>query len=654
MKKRYPFFFKNWLRCGLLTAFVCSLALSLQAQNGPAVQWDKTIGGSIRDELYSMQQTSDGGYILGGTSSSGISGDKSQACQGFSDYWVVKLDANGFKMWDKTFGGDTTDMFVSLQQTADGGYILGGYSLSGISGDKSQASRGDRDYWVVKLDASGNKMWDKTLGGSQWDEFYSLQQTSDGGYILGGGSGSPISGDKSQAPQHNWFWDYWIVKLDANGNKLWDKTIGGNNGNDILHTVQQTPDGGYILGGESQSGIGGHKSQASRGAFDYWVVKLDASGNKLWDKAFGGSTPDQLQTLQQTSDGGYILGGYSSSPISGEKSQACQGNSDYWVVKIDAIGNKMWDKTFGGNNIDWLYSVQQTSDGGYILGGTSQSPISGHKSQASQGNFDYWLVKLDASGNKMWDKTIGGNGTDWLFSLQQTSDGGYFMGGMSNSGISGDKSKPSLAIDFWVVKLGPNCADLTATITPACGNGTTGLNVNIDGLLPATSSTPAWTLTYTENGVSKTATGSTPTSAIVQNATPGTVYTLVSITSGSCTTNLANSLTMPAPISQPTINQISPDTLISSGTGTSYEWKLGGTVLPATTRKLKATANGVYAVRVKDYNCSSAFSQDYNFTVSGVKDAIETGIELYPNPTTGITTLKLIKPQFAQVKIYNP
>src|SRR6478735_4111411 len=223
MKKRYLFSCKNWLRAGLLTAFAITITCNLEAQSIPIKLWDKTFGGSSSNGLSALLQTSDGGYILGGQSDSGISGDKSGPSKGGVDYWVVKLDANANKLWDKTIGGSNHDQFPYLKQTADGGYILGGTSLSGIGGDKSQVNKGIRDYWVVKLDGSGNKIWDKTFGGSEDDVLSCLQQTTDGGYILGGWSASGISGDKSQPVVGNISSDdFWVIKLDANGNKTWD------------------------------------------------------------------------------------------------------------------------------------------------------------------------------------------------------------------------------------------------------------------------------------------------------------------------------------------------------------------------------------------------------------------------------------------------
>ncbi len=446
MKKNYS------LKHAALILLQCLLSTALLAQAPLPKQWDKRFGGSDLDNLYSLQQTMDGGYILGGRSASGISGDKTEDSRGKHDYWVIKIDANGIKQWDKRFGGDSYDALYSLQQTTDGGYILGGYSYSGISGDKSQPSQGSSDYWIVKIDASGVKQWDKRFGGSNDDKLYSLQQTTDGGYILGGYSASGISGDKTQDNRGDD--DYWVVKIDANGEKQWDKRFGGSS-DDYFSSLQQTTDGGYILGGLSTSGISGDKTQNSRGNRDYWTVKIDGNGIKQWDRRFGGSGSDWLNSLQQTTDGGYILGGFSSSGISGDKTEDRQGATDYWAVKIAANGIKQWDKRFGGDSYDALYSLQQTTDGGYILGGRSTSGIGGDKSEASRGNWDLWIVKTDADGIKQWDKRFGGSDDDFFYSVQQTSDAGYILGGFSKSGISGDKTEDNRGdFDYWIVKLG--------------------------------------------------------------------------------------------------------------------------------------------------------------------------------------------------------
>ena len=449
MNHSYTFrFLRYQQKTYLLILFFLPLLLCSQT---PTIQWDKTIGGAFKDYLWSAQQTNNGGYILGGYSESLVSGDKTAISQGGNDYWIVKLDADGNKLWDKTIGGGNQDYLKSLQQTNDGGYVLGGNSNSPASGDKTIGSKGDLDYWIVKLDANGNKIWDKTIGGSNEDNLQALQQTNDGGYILGGYSNSLISGDKTENDKGNY--DYWVVKLDVNGNKIWDKTIGGNN-EDRLMSLQQSSDGGYILGGYSNSPISEDKTASDKGSYDYWVVKLDANGNTIWDNTVGGSGGDLLSRLKQTLDGGYVLVGHSSSNISADKTENCKGSEDYWIVKLDPNGNRSWDKTIGGVGEEYPYSLQQTSDGNYILGGVSNSSISGDKTENSKGGFDYWLVKLDPNGNMIWDNTIGGSGDDFLFSLQQTVGGGYILCGYSNSSISENKTENSRGdFDYWVVKL---------------------------------------------------------------------------------------------------------------------------------------------------------------------------------------------------------
>jgi len=362
-------------------------AVDVHATCDRNTEWDKTFGGSEDDLAYSVQQTADGGYILGGSTLS--------YGAGVSDAWLVKTDADGNTLWDKTFGGSEDDVANSVQQTADGGYILGGYTYSyGAAGDT-------HDAWLVKTDADGNIVWDKTFGGSGAEEANSVQQTADGGYILGGYTYSYGAGES----------DAWLVKTDADGNTVWDTTFGGSE-QDGANSVQQTADGGYILGGHTRSyGVGDA---------DAWLIKTDADGNIMWDKTFGGSdNDDEVYSVQQTVDGGYILGvTYGAREV------------DAWLIKTDSDGNTVWDTTFGGSEDDEANSVQQTVDGGYILGG--------HTRSYGEGHYDAWLIKTDADGNTEWDKTFGGSEQDGANSVQQTADGGYILGGHTRSYGVGD------------------------------------------------------------------------------------------------------------------------------------------------------------------------------------------------------------------------
>lgn len=439
------------LRRLLLFGLLLSLGVTVNAQ-APAKSWDRTFGGSLGEDMNVLRQTADGGYILGGSSRSEASGDKSQPSQGGRDYWVVKINSMGVKEWDKTFGGAQDDLLFTIEQTPDGGYLLGGHSSSGISGDKTEASRGGIDQWVVKISSTGVKEWDKAFGGSLNDELYSLKKTSDGGYILAGTSESGVSGDKTES---NWgLGDYWVVKIDNSGVKQWDKTF-GSTGDDQAFSVQQTADGGYIIGGHSASAMYGDKSENSKGGDDYWLVKISSTGTKEWDRTIGANSSEHFAALQQTSDGGYIVGGHTPSIASGDKTEPTVGGADFWIVKLDNAGTKLWDKTYSGSLGERLGALQQTPDGGYMLAGYTQAGVGGDKTEPSKGGNDYWLIKVSSTGVKEWDKTIGGDWGDNLTSMELTSDGGIILGGHSFSEVAGDKTEPCRGgFDYWVVKLG--------------------------------------------------------------------------------------------------------------------------------------------------------------------------------------------------------
>lgn len=435
-----------------LFLFNSAIFFSVQGQVPPSIQWQNTIGGSMGENLYSIQQTSDGGYFLAGTSGSGISGDKTDSLRGgLGDYWVLKIDASGFIQWQKTFGGVGFDALYFADQTFDGGYIIGGNSYSDISGEKSDSSRGGSDYWILKIDSVGNIQWQKTFGGFGSDVLYTAEQTLDGGYILGGTSGSDISGEKSENSRG--IFDFWIIKTDSIGNIQWQKTIGGND-MDNLYSLSQTSDLGYILAGSSLSNISGEKSENCRGTLDFWIVKTNSLGIIQWQKTLGGTSSEIPNSVVQTIDGGFIIGGDSYSNISGDKTENSRGEDDFWLIKLDSVGSLVWQKTIGGNLSEWITSVIQTIDGGYLAGGPSASGISGEKTDFCRGIDDYWVVKLDTTGMIQWQKTLGGADYDELISLKATNDGGFILGGYSGSNAQFEKSENSQGqFDYWVIKL---------------------------------------------------------------------------------------------------------------------------------------------------------------------------------------------------------
>jgi hypothetical protein len=345
------------------------------SQSGRALQWSKTFGGEKDDKGRSVQQTTDGGYIICGITESSLTG--------YEDVWLIKTDAEGNKLWDKIFGGRNDDIGNSVQQTTDGGYIVCGNTYS--------YGAGDEDIWLIKTDADGKKLWDKTFGTKEFDVGLSAQQTIDGGYVACGGIYSEAGG-----------LDVWLIKTDAKGNKLWDKTFGGK-GISIGNSVQQTKDGSYIICGRTL--LYGAENQY------VWLIKTDANGNKLWDKTFGGKGISIGNSVQQTTDSGYIICG---NTISTETHKA-----EVWLIKTDASGNKLWDKTFDNG---YGNSAQQTADGGYIICGKIFSNETSGKASA-------WLVKTDDGGNKLWDETFNGKGDTEGYSVQQTKDGGYIICG---------------------------------------------------------------------------------------------------------------------------------------------------------------------------------------------------------------------------------
>jgi hypothetical protein len=242
------------------------------------------------------------------------------------------------------------------------------------------------------------------------------------------------------------------VKVDENGNKVWDKTFGGSNSDEVFW-ILAAPGGGYVVAGGSLSGADGDKTEASQGDSDYWLVKVDENGNKVWDKRFGGTGSDYAPCVVAVPGGGYVVAGHSNSGANGDKTEASQGGFDYWLVKVDENGNKVWDKRFGGNNSDWPRTIIGVLGGGYVVAGWSESGAFGDKSQPSQGFRDFWLVKVDENGVKVWDRRFGGSDLEQAFSITAAPGGGYIVAGDSQSGVGGDKTQPSQGFtDFWVVK----------------------------------------------------------------------------------------------------------------------------------------------------------------------------------------------------------
>ncbi len=424
-------------------SFLSSIVfLQATAQMAPPVEWQHSFGGTVEDQAKDIRQTTDGGYIVAGSTSS-TNGDVIYN-HGGADYWVMKLNVGGAIAWLRTYGGSGNDLASAIQQTPDGGYIVAG-STTSQDGDVT-GFHGDTDAWIARLNAFGDLLWQVALGGSDADGASSIAMTDDGGHIVAGSSYS----DDGGVPGNQGSADYWVVKLDAAGATVWQRTLGGS-GYDSATDIKPTLDGGYILTGSSTSTDGDVDN--SHGSGDEWVVKLDSSGNMEWQQSLGGSGDDVGYAIQQTADGSYITAGYTFS--NDGDVNGYHGNGDVWVAKLSINGALEWQQCLGGSDYEMARSIDQTVDGGYIVFGQTQS-IDGQVSGNHGGQLgDYWALRLDSVGNMVWQRCLGGSNSDLGWSARQSSDGGYVLAGSSKS-TDGDVTGNHGGYDAWIVKLGPD------------------------------------------------------------------------------------------------------------------------------------------------------------------------------------------------------
>jgi len=450
-----------------------------------AAGWERTYGGSDDDKGWSVAQTSDGGYIVAGYTSSFGEGEE--------DVYLVKTSAIGETLWTRTYGGSYFYLGYSVAQTSDGGYIVAGYTES--------FGAGGLDVYLVKTDAVGDIIWTRTYGGSGYDVGYSVAQTSDGGYIVAGETESFGAGG----------YDVYLVKTDSVGDTIWTRTYGGSD-DDEGYSVAQTSDGGYIVAGRTYSfGVG---------SWDVYFVKTDAVGDTIWTRTYGGSSADYGYSVTQTSDGGYIVAGFTYS--------FGAGGADVYLVMTGAVGDTIWTRTYGGSYWDYGRSVAQTSDGGYIVAGVTWS--------FGVDSADVYLVKTDAVGDTIWTRAYGGSGYDWGYSVAQTSDGGYIVAGYTRSfgagsydvylvktdslGYTGiEENSPSAKPEAFTLSAHPNPFNSAVTINvnfSPCQGGdvrrTEGVNIEIFDLNGRRLETlrPSATSGTGPSGLEKGGTNSTP------------------------------------------------------------------------------------------------------------------------------------------------
>lgn len=449
----------------LITLLFLFFSFTIQAQ--PLIEWSKGLGGALNDIPHTSINTPDGSFVIAGQSNS--SDQDIDDNKGGFDLWVTKLNDQGNLVWEKNYGGSADEYALDIQLTADGGYVLTGGSAS--SDNDLIENFGKIDLWVIKIDGSGDLEWSKNYGGSGIDIGTGVTVLPDG-YMIAGCTGSAGEPNISAGYGGN---EYWVIKLDLDGDLIWEKTYGGKR-HDAAKSILPTDDGGFIVGGNTWSDNGDIVS--NHGHSDAWIIKINANGLLQWSKTFGGITADHMNSLTKTDDGNYTLAG-----AKGEMDFVGSGfggryDEQFWLLKFNQSGQQLWEKTYGGKKYDEATSIAPTIDGGYIIGGwvrSTDGQFSNHN-----GNKDAWFVKTDASGEEEWSQLIGGAENEIIRSITQANDGGYLMVGYSNSLFIDTIFNKKGFEDWWVVKFGGSAinVDIGDNLT-VCKNETFTLDAYI-------------------------------------------------------------------------------------------------------------------------------------------------------------------------------
>ena len=389
-----------------------------------------SFGGSDMEYCEDIVETSNGDFIVAGRTTS--NDDDVSGNHGMSDAWIVKIDQNGNKMWAKCYGRSGGDSVYDIEETSDRTFIICG-SSSG-------------NFWILKIDEDGNELFSKYYNRSQSDIAYNIEEVSDGGFIIAGSTEKRLDYNKDYPTKPS----YWILKIDKDGNELWSKFYGGYN-TDKPCDIEEIGTGGFIVAGWTSSNThdvsGNHGIPPNYNA-DYWILKLDEDGNKLWAKCFGGSEIDIGKSIEETNDGGFIVAGWTECnnfDVSGN-----HGEQDVWILKIDEDGNKLWAKCFGGSEIDRAYDLEKDEDGGFLITGYSYSENCGISEL--RGDRDYWVLKIDHDGNEEWAEYYGGSESEISASIEILRDGGFIVAGHSDS-EDYDVSENKGGSDYWIVKV---------------------------------------------------------------------------------------------------------------------------------------------------------------------------------------------------------
>jgi PKD repeat protein len=545
----------------------------------PLLDWQKCLGGSGQDLPVKLIPCSGSGFwILGSTGS--INGDVTFN-HGSNDIWVVRTDSSGSVIWQKSFGGSSMESAGGCVDIGNGKLVIAGNTASS-NGDITY-NHGNFDTWLFCIDTTGTILWQRTYGGTQVDMCYSLNRSTDGGFVVAGGSYSndgDVNGNHGNE-------DFWVFKTDSIGNLLWQRSLGGS-GLDVCYSM--APDGstGFIACGTSNSSNG--NISLNHGGYDYWVVHLDGNGNLLWEKSLGGSLYESAFSIAAIPGGTMLVSGYSKS-VDGDVTDN-KGYSDYWAVNLDAAGNILLQRSFGGSAFDVVYSAIPTADGGFLLAGGTTS--NDWDVSANHGQEDVWLTKTDSQLNIEWTRTYGGSANERPASVLQNADGGFTLAGYTysnNGNVSGNHG----GSDIWLVNLAckvPQAQFSTSRDTVCTFNL---VNFSNSSLL---SSAYTWTV--------NSFLFSTSENAVIQFPSDGSYQ--IGLIAQTCyysdtAQTLLTSVTLQPPVIQSSGSFLcTGDTLqLSAPYAEAYFWNT-----TETSSQIDVTSGNTYDVTVYQYGCSAS------------------------------------------------
>ncbi|MEE8371456.1 MAG: hypothetical protein V3R73_04845, partial [Sphingomonadales bacterium] len=371
-----------------------ALSLALEPLD---LAWERIIGGPKYDFAHSIAPSGDGGFV--------VAGQIELESANRYEAWVFRLDAGGGVLWQKTFGGPAYDIANSVTATADGGFVVAGHTYS--------KGAGAGDLWVFKLDGGGKLLWEKTFGGAGTEDASQIIALSDGGFAVAGYTNSQPEGSGNS----------WVLRLDSKGGLLWEKYFEGASA-DPVRSIVATGDGGFALAGYTRS--------KGAGGYDFRVLRLDRLGGLLWDKTFGGTEHDYAFAIAAAADGGFA--------VAGQTASKGAGLNDVWVLKLDASGELLWEKTFGRADVEEAKSIVAMADGGFL--------VAAQALREERSGFDLWLLRLDSAGELIWEENYGGPGPELIYQIIALADGSFALAAATVEGGAGK-------YDAWIVKLQP-------------------------------------------------------------------------------------------------------------------------------------------------------------------------------------------------------